>query len=198
VRNITLAPSLRIEDGINAVRVVIPKCWFDASKCQRGLDALRLYRSDYDDQLQVLRPGPVHDWTSHAADAFRYLATALDRRTPHAFYRQIAYAWQQLHAIYRLPMPEAISKPIVKWLTRSMREMLFIVDHRFRTAKPHRSHRHETSGAGAVVPGVLVHPCFVLERIRPHGGGRGGVGPVERKAGNPGADHRAAQAQSAL
>jgi hypothetical protein len=91
VKNITLAPPLRIEDGINAVRMFIPKCWFDEGKCQRGFDALKLYRSDYDDKLQVLRPGPVHDWTSHAADAFRYLATTLDRRAPSNFDRHIEY-----------------------------------------------------------------------------------------------------------
>jgi len=66
LRNITLAPLHRIEDGINAVRVFVPKCWFDEQKCQRGLDARKLYRSDWDDTLQMLRPGPVHDWTSHA------------------------------------------------------------------------------------------------------------------------------------
>jgi hypothetical protein len=46
LRNITLAPMHRLEDGINAVRMCIPKCWFDEGKCQRGLDALMLYRSD--------------------------------------------------------------------------------------------------------------------------------------------------------
>jgi hypothetical protein len=91
LKNITLAPLHRLEDGINAVRVFLPKCWFDEAKCQRGLDALKLYRSDYDDRLQVVRPGPVHDWTSHAADAFRYLAMTLDRRAPSGFYRRIAY-----------------------------------------------------------------------------------------------------------
>jgi hypothetical protein len=79
LKNMTLAPAHRIEDGINAARVFIPKCWFDAAKCARGIDALKLYRSEYDEKLQVLRPGPVHDWTSHAADAFRYLAMTLDR-----------------------------------------------------------------------------------------------------------------------
>jgi hypothetical protein len=91
VRNITLAPSHRIEDGINAVRLFMPKCWFDESKCQRGLDALKLYRSDYDEQLQVLRPGPIHDWTSHAADAFRYLAMTLHSSIPSEFHRPIKY-----------------------------------------------------------------------------------------------------------
>jgi hypothetical protein len=48
----------------------MPKCWFDAEKCARGIDALELYRAEYDDKLQALRPRPLHDWTSHAADAF--------------------------------------------------------------------------------------------------------------------------------
>ena len=79
LKNLTVAPQHRIEDGINAVRVFLPKCWFDAQKCARGIEALKLYRSDYDAKLQVLRPRPVHDWTSHAADAFRYLALTLDQ-----------------------------------------------------------------------------------------------------------------------
>ncbi len=80
LKNITIAKMHRVEDGINAVRVFLPKCWFDATKCARGIDALRLYRADYDDKLRALRPTPVHDWASHAADAFRYLAMTLDSR----------------------------------------------------------------------------------------------------------------------
>jgi phage terminase large subunit len=60
LKHITLAPLHRIEDGINAVRMLIPRCWFDQAKCARGLDALKLYRADYDDKLQALRPHPVH------------------------------------------------------------------------------------------------------------------------------------------
>jgi phage terminase large subunit len=93
LKHITLAPLHRIEDGINAVRMLIPRCWFDQAKCARGLDALKLYRADYDDKLQALRPHPVHDWTSHAADSFRYLAMTLDERTRQSgFYRRIQYA----------------------------------------------------------------------------------------------------------
>ena len=80
LRRITLAPLHRVEDGINAVRMFLPKCWFDEEKCARGVDALKLYRADYDRALQALRPQPVHDWTSHAADSFRYLAH--DARPP--------------------------------------------------------------------------------------------------------------------
>ena len=39
-----------------AVRVFLPKCWFDETKCARGIDALKLYRAEYDDRLQALRP----------------------------------------------------------------------------------------------------------------------------------------------
>lgn len=72
-----------IEDGINAVRNLLPRCWFDTDKCARGLDALRQYRCDYDAERKIHSARPRHDWTSHAADAFRYLARGLpDGRAP--------------------------------------------------------------------------------------------------------------------
>ena len=99
LKNITLAPMHRIEDGINAVRVFIPKCWFDAQRCARGIDALKLYRAEIDERradlsgAPLLKPHPVHDWTSHAADSFRYLALTLDRQATHSgFHRRIEYA----------------------------------------------------------------------------------------------------------
>jgi phage terminase large subunit len=66
-----------IEDGINAVRNLLPRCWFDAEKCGRGIEALRQYRCDYDAERKIYSARPRHDWTSHAADAFRYLARGL-------------------------------------------------------------------------------------------------------------------------
>jgi phage terminase large subunit len=67
----------RVEDGINEVRRLLPRCWFDAEKCARGLEALRHYRSEWDERRQAFRERPLHDWSSHAADAFRYLAMGL-------------------------------------------------------------------------------------------------------------------------
>ncbi len=87
-----LAPSHFVEDGIEAVRVFLPKCWFDAQRCARGIDALSLYRAEYDDKRAALKPRPVHDWTSHAADALRYLAMALDGAVMRkGFLRPLAY-----------------------------------------------------------------------------------------------------------
>jgi hypothetical protein len=95
LKNLHVAAMHRVEDGINAVRTIIPRCWFDAKKCARGIDALKLYRSEYDEKLQALKPRPVHDWTSHAADAFRYLAMTLDSRIVNTgFNRVINYPRQ--------------------------------------------------------------------------------------------------------
>lgn len=68
-----VAPKLKVMDGIDSVRTTLNKCWFDQIKCQQGLDALLQYRSSYNDKKKIWSQKPVHDWTSHASDAFRYL-----------------------------------------------------------------------------------------------------------------------------
>ncbi|QCI67515.1 hypothetical protein [Phreatobacter stygius] len=74
---VTVCPDHRVDDGINALRLMLPKLWFDQEKCARGIEALSLYRADYDEKNQVLKPKPVHDWASHPADALRYLAIGI-------------------------------------------------------------------------------------------------------------------------
>ena len=74
---ITVAPRLSVADGIQAVRQLLPRCWFDIDKTKTGLDALRNYRREYDEKRAVFYDRPLHDWSSHAADAFRYLAIGL-------------------------------------------------------------------------------------------------------------------------
>ena len=78
----TIAPNLPVADGIQAVRSLLPRCWFDRTRCARGLEALRMYRRDYDEKGQEYRVRPVHDWTSHYADAFRYFAVGWRPRVP--------------------------------------------------------------------------------------------------------------------
>lgn len=77
-----LVPQGKIMDGINAARVLVPRIWFDRDKCRDGLECLRQYRADYDEKGRVFRDAPKHDWTSHAADAFRYLAMAYKELKP--------------------------------------------------------------------------------------------------------------------
>ena len=72
-----VAANLRIDDGIEAVRTTLPKCFFDEKKCSHLIEALRQYRKDFDEKHKVFRDRPLHDWTSHPADAMRYLAVGL-------------------------------------------------------------------------------------------------------------------------
>lgn len=69
-----VCPNIPLADGINAVRAILPRCRFDAERCAQGLEALRHYRREYSERMNTFRPLPLHDWTSHATDAFRYLA----------------------------------------------------------------------------------------------------------------------------
>ena len=62
------------EDGINAARVMIPQCWFDREKCSYGIKCLQNYHREWDHNAQEFKNTPKHDWSSHAADAFRYFA----------------------------------------------------------------------------------------------------------------------------
>jgi phage terminase large subunit len=74
VRPITIAAQLNVDDGIQAVRSLLGRAWFDEEKCERGIDCLRQYRRDYDENNKSFKARPLHDWSSHGADAMRYLA----------------------------------------------------------------------------------------------------------------------------
>ena len=63
-----------VEDGIHAARLLWSRCWFDERKTRPLVEALQHYRRDYNSRLGEFRATPVHDWSSHAADAFRGLA----------------------------------------------------------------------------------------------------------------------------
>ena len=69
-----ITPDMSIEDGIQAARSVLRKCWFHSAKCEKGLEALRNYHKEYDEKNKVYNNRPKHDWSSHGADSFRYLA----------------------------------------------------------------------------------------------------------------------------
>ena len=77
----TVAPKVGLEDGINAARMLLPRCYFDEGDAVgKGLEALGNYRRDYNQRLNEFKAVPVHDWAEHGASAFRYLAVSL--KTP--------------------------------------------------------------------------------------------------------------------
>lgn len=69
--NFIVSTQKSVADGINAVRTLLPRCWFDAEKCAAGLEAMRQYRREWDEDRRTFLDRPYHDWTSHDADAFR-------------------------------------------------------------------------------------------------------------------------------
>jgi hypothetical protein len=76
INNMAIVPDLGVQDGIQAVRQMLPQTWFDEERCFDGLEALRQYQREYDEDKKAFRQTPRHDWTSHPADAMRMLAIA--------------------------------------------------------------------------------------------------------------------------
>jgi len=72
--SVEITPVQKIGDGINAVRMLLPQCYFDATRTNKGVDCLDNYRKKYDHKIGEFMDSPVHDKYSHGADAFRYLA----------------------------------------------------------------------------------------------------------------------------
>lgn len=60
--------------GIDAVRLLLGKCWFDKTKAARLIECLRQYRKVFNPRLDTFTAQPVHNWASHGADAMRVLA----------------------------------------------------------------------------------------------------------------------------
>lgn len=97
-RKVQIVPKLSVTDGIAAARAIFGRCWFDADKCADGVQALRHYRYEKDEQLGTYKKEPLHDWASHPADAFRYFAVAI--REP-----------QRQREVRRQQMPRAARSP---------------------------------------------------------------------------------------
>jgi hypothetical protein len=66
--------SQAVMNGIEAVRNILPQCWFDERKCAKGIVGLESYRSEYDEEKDKLDNKPLHNFASHAADSFRTFA----------------------------------------------------------------------------------------------------------------------------
>jgi phage terminase large subunit len=76
-----IVPQAAVLDGINAVRRMLDSTWIDPDRCERGLEALKQYRRDWDDKLKTWKMRPRHDWSSHGADALRTFAMGFEERS---------------------------------------------------------------------------------------------------------------------
>ena len=81
-KKLAIVPNLDVQDGIQAARKALTFTWFDEHSCAEGLEALRQYQREYDEDKKAFKEKPRHDWTSHPADAFRMLAVAWQHEQP--------------------------------------------------------------------------------------------------------------------
>lgn len=77
-----VVPKIGVDDGIDQAREILGLCAFDEAKCEEGITALENYRKEWDDKKGCWKDRPLHDWSSHAADAFRYFAVAKSSKKP--------------------------------------------------------------------------------------------------------------------
>jgi len=75
-----VAPRLPLEDGIHAVKMILPRCKINSDNCSDLLIALRHYHRKYNDKERVYKIKPVHDFSSHPMDALRCLATGIQEQ----------------------------------------------------------------------------------------------------------------------
>jgi len=98
-------PKLSVQEGIDACRNQLNRCWFDEVKCEKGIRALENYRKEWNDSLGTWRDHPRHDHFSNGADAFRYVAMSLmkakTKEDDEADYRKILSAFHEPpHSLY--------------------------------------------------------------------------------------------------
>ena len=73
IKHLKIVPNLSIQDGIQATRLALTRTWFD-NRCEEGIECLRQYQREWNDDKKCFNDRPKHDFTSHSSDAFRYLS----------------------------------------------------------------------------------------------------------------------------
>ena len=82
--------SISIMDGIEQTREILKYCEFDEVKCgdggekreYNGISHLETYRKEWDDKRGCWKDKPLHDKSSHGADAFRMFGVAMNKPKP--------------------------------------------------------------------------------------------------------------------
>jgi hypothetical protein len=69
----SIIPATSQQNAIEAARVTLPRCWFDETRCQQGIECLRQYQFEFDEDKKVFKSKPRHDWASHGSDAFEII-----------------------------------------------------------------------------------------------------------------------------
>jgi len=84
IRNTRVVKKLTINERIEIGRRFLRMCWFDRKKCHDGIEALKVWRYEYDALAGVNSKKPIHNWASHPSDAFTYLAVGFKPESMYA------------------------------------------------------------------------------------------------------------------
>jgi hypothetical protein len=79
---VAITPQARVSDRINAARSLMPRIEFHETNCQRGLDGLRAWSFEYDEEKKIFSSDPLHDWASHDGDGFSYGCEIMQQVSP--------------------------------------------------------------------------------------------------------------------
>ena len=82
--NFQIVPNISREDGIEATRSMLPRCWIDKENCKRLVEGLSEYRKKWNEPMSVFSNEPLHDWASHIADMVRYIAVGMTQVLPNS------------------------------------------------------------------------------------------------------------------
>jgi phage terminase large subunit len=77
---VEIVPQSKVQDRINAARVVMPRCRFHRTRCKPGLNGLRNWSFEYNDNTKTYSRSPKHDWASHPGDGYSYGAQVMQER----------------------------------------------------------------------------------------------------------------------
>lgn len=115
LKNIITIPRMKVADksgiseGHNAMRQILPLCWFDKDRCEDGVEGLKSYRREWDEKKEKFSDQPVKDWSKHFADSFRQLAWGIGIRKDELLNQF------QLHAIQKYNELEEMESANMNW-----------------------------------------------------------------------------------
>ena len=95
--NFTIAPDVALIDGIDAIRNVLNRCWFDEIKCAAGIKAFENYKKEWNDRHGCWSSRPLHNFASHGADAFRMMVVSINKLVKQGL---TAEEWRRLRAMH--------------------------------------------------------------------------------------------------
>ena len=87
--NVQDVPNVSVDSGMSMAKNLLKECYFDRVKCKDGLAALSHYHAKHDEVKRQFTE--VHDWSSHGADAFRYLALSVNQKQPRLVSKRVSF-----------------------------------------------------------------------------------------------------------